>query len=71
LLYFLEWENPAHIISVLDFGFANNTPYLVMEYAPYGTLRQRPFSVTRLSLEAIVSYVKQVAEALHYAISTS
>lgn len=42
-----------------------------MEYAPYGTLRQRPFSVTRLSLEAIVSYVKQVAEALHYAISTS
>ena len=29
-----------HIVRVLDFGIENDTPFLVMEYAPNGTLRQ-------------------------------
>src|ERR1051326_2071177 len=29
-----------HIVRVLDFGVDNATPYLVMDYAPNGTLRQ-------------------------------
>jgi serine/threonine protein kinase len=29
-----------HIVSVLDFGVQESTPFLVMEYAPGGTLRQ-------------------------------
>src|SRR5256712_13576420 len=29
-----------HIIRVLDFGVQDNTPFLVMDYAPNGTLRQ-------------------------------
>src|SRR6266705_1157958 len=30
-----------HVIQVLDFGVEDTTPFLVMDYAPGGTLRQR------------------------------
>ncbi len=30
-----------NIVRVFDFGIENRTPYLVMDYAPNGTLRQR------------------------------
>jgi eukaryotic-like serine/threonine-protein kinase len=56
-----------HIVRVLDFGVEDNTPYLAMVYAPNGTLRQQHPKGTRLPLVAIISYVKQVAEALQYA----
>ena len=56
-----------HIIRVLDFGVENDTPFLVMEYAPNGTLRQRYPRGTRLSLPTIVPFVKQTAQALYYA----
>ncbi len=29
-----------HIVRVLEFGLEGNTPFLVMDYAPHGTLRQ-------------------------------
>src|SRR5438046_9329354 len=29
-----------HIVRVMDFGVDSDTPYLVMDYAPGGTLRQ-------------------------------
>lgn len=56
-----------HIIRVLDFGIEENTPFLVMDYAPHGSLRQRYRKGTRLSIEEIVPIVKQVASALQYA----
>jgi serine/threonine protein kinase len=56
-----------NIIRVLDFGVQDYTPFLVMDYAPHGTLRQRHPSGSRLPLTMIVSYVKQVASALQYA----
>jgi serine/threonine protein kinase len=56
-----------HIVRVLDFGIENQTPYLVMEYTPNGTLRTRHPRGTRLSFEQIVTYVKQIASALDYA----
>ena len=59
-------ENP-HIIRVLDFGFDHETPFLVMEYAPNGTLRQLHPSKTTVPLPTILAYVKQIAEALYYA----
>lgn len=58
--------NP-NIVRVLDFGVEGKTPFLVMDYAPNGTLRQRHPKGIRLPLETIVSYVKQVADALQYA----
>lgn len=56
-----------NIVRVLDFDVVNGVPFLVMSYAPNGTLRQRHPKGTRLPLPIIVSYVKQVASALQYA----
>src|SRR5258706_2289272 len=56
-----------HIVQVLDFGVEGTTPFLVMEYAPGGNLRQRHPKGTPLSLDTIIAYVTQVAEALQYA----
>ncbi len=57
----------AHIIQVLDFGIEGMTPFLVMDYAPNGTLRQCHPTGTLLSLDTVVTYVTQVAQALQYA----
>lgn len=56
-----------HIVRVLDFGVDGYTPFLVMDYAPHGTLRERYPKSTRLPLPIVISYVKQVAAALQYA----
>lgn len=56
-----------NIIPILDFGLEDDFPYLVMDYAPNGSLRQRHRKGTRLSSNTIVTYVKQVASALQYA----
>ncbi|GCE46394.1 serine/threonine protein kinase [Thermosporothrix hazakensis] len=56
-----------NIIRVLDFGVEDETPYLVMEYAANGTLRQRHPRGERVPLQSVVSYVKQVADALQFA----
>ena len=62
----VQLEHP-HIVRILDFGVENNLPFLVMSYAPHGTLRQRHSKGTCLSLAIIVGYVKQIADALQYA----
>src|SRR5205085_6965448 len=59
-------EHP-HIVRILDFGVEDKTPFLVMSYAPNGTLRQRYSRGERVPLPTIVSYVKQIADALQYA----
>ncbi len=56
-----------HIVRVLDFGVENGVPYLIMDYAPGGTLRARHPKGTRLPPDLVVSYIKQVAEALQFA----
>src|SRR6266849_10804359 len=57
--------NP-HIVRVLDFALEDGMPFLVMEYAPHGTLRQRHPKGTQMPLEVILPYVHQVASALQY-----
>ncbi len=56
-----------NIVRVLDFGVESGTPFLVMEHAPNGTLRQRHARGVPLPVEVIVPYVKQVAAALQHA----
>ncbi len=56
-----------HIVRVLEFGLDGQTPFLVMDYAPSGTLRQRHPRGTLLPLPTVVSYVKQATAALQYA----
>ncbi|MBV9689775.1 MAG: serine/threonine protein kinase [Ktedonobacteraceae bacterium] len=56
-----------HIVRVLDFGIEAMTPFLVMEYAPNGTLRERHPNEIPLALSTVVNYVSQLAQALQYA----
>src|SRR5450631_1760670 len=56
-----------HIVRVLDFGVDDHTPYLIMDYAPGGTLRTRHPRGTRLPLPLVVQYVTQIGQALQYA----
>jgi len=59
-------EHP-HIIRILDFDVEQEMPFLVMSYAPGGTLRQRHPKGTRLPLNLILVYLKQIANALQFA----
>jgi len=59
-------EHPQ-IVRVLDFDVQEGTPFLVMSYAPNGTLRTRHPKGACLPLATLLPYVKQVADALQYA----
>jgi serine/threonine protein kinase len=56
-----------HIVRILDFGSEGAIPFLVMEYAPNGTMQQRYPRGTVLAPDLVVPYVSQVASALQYA----
>src|SRR5258708_4480397 len=57
-----------HIVRILDFGIdpTENVPYLVMDYAPQGTLRQLHPHGSKVPLATVLSYVKQTAAALQF-----
>lgn len=56
-----------HIVRLLDFGVQDGTPFLVMDYAPNGTLRQRHQRGERLALATVIDYIDQVASGLQFA----
>jgi eukaryotic-like serine/threonine-protein kinase len=72
-LYFLNEERRIynlkhpHVVRLLDYDFKDDIPFLIMDYLPNGTLRQRYPEGTLLPLADILSYVKQVADVLQYA----
>ena len=55
------------IIRVLDFDVQEGIPFLVIDYAPNGTLRHRYPRGSLVPLPVIVSTVKQMSAALQYA----
>jgi peptide/nickel transport system substrate-binding protein len=55
------------IIRVFDFDVQDGTPFLVMDYAPNGSLRQRYPKGSLVPIPHIVSFVKQISAALQYA----
>lgn len=56
-----------HIVRLLDFAVEAGMPFLVMEYAPGGSLRKLHPAGSRVPLETVVSYIQQIASALQYA----
>jgi serine/threonine protein kinase len=62
----IQLEHP-HIVRILECGVERKLPFLVMNYAPGGSLRQRYRTGTRMPLERISQYIGQAASALHYA----
>ncbi len=55
------------IVRVFDYDVQDGVPFLVMDYAPNGSLRRRYPKGTVVPLTQIVSSVKQAASALQYA----
>ena len=57
-----------HIIPLLDVGLSHEDfPFLVMEYASEGTLRDRHPKGTQVPIDTIAEYIDQIASALQYA----
>lgn len=62
-----------HIIRFYTYDVYENTaqsttqyPYIVMEYAPNGSLRQKHSRGTQLDLDTIMQYTRQIVDALEY-----
>ena len=63
----MRFQHP-YIVSLLDFGLSHeHIPYLVMEYAVGGSLRDQYPSGSPLPLSTVSRYVCQIASALQYA----
>lgn len=56
-----------HIIRILHCDIQDKIPFLVMEYASKGSLRDRHPQGTQVPLSTVISYIKQIASALQYA----
>src|SRR5947209_1371402 len=58
-----------HIVPIIDFGVDRERgfPFIVMQYAPNGSLRQRHACGSRLPLATVVHYISVIADALQYA----
>src|SRR5579859_4882361 len=65
--------NHPHIVKLLEFGIElsryvdGSIPFLVMDYAPEGTLRNHHPLKTVVPIKRIVSYIDQVTDGLQYA----
>ncbi len=61
--------NHPNIVRLIDFGVSDmrNTPYLIMDYAPNGTLRQRHPRGEIVPVARVVQYMRNIAAALQYA----
>jgi eukaryotic-like serine/threonine-protein kinase len=62
--------NHPHIVRVLEFGIQGNISYLIMEYAPNGSLKDHHAAASSFPLPLpvgiVVSYAQQIASALQY-----
>jgi serine/threonine protein kinase len=64
---FLAVLDHQYILSLLDFGFSEHQPYLITRYAAGGSLRDLLDRQERLSIEKVISILRQIGQALHYA----
>jgi serine/threonine protein kinase len=56
-----------NIVRTLEFGVQDSVAYLVMSYAPNGTVLRRYPRGSIVPLHVVVQYVRQIADALQYA----
>ncbi len=67
--HFLEKLKHPHILPIIDAGIQDGLPYLITEYAPGGSLkdRLRNLSANLLPWEEAMTVILQIGKALYYA----
>jgi predicted ATPase/DNA-binding CsgD family transcriptional regulator len=61
-----QLAHPA-IVRILDYDVQDSVPFLVMDYAPGGSLRRNYPKGSQMPLPPLIASMKQVAAALQYA----
>ncbi len=56
-----------NIVRLLDFDIQEGTPFLVLDYAPGGSLRARHPKGSQVPLATVIGYLKEIAPALQHA----
>ena len=56
-----------NIVRLLDFDVQEGTPFLVLDYAPGGSLRARHPKGSQVLLTTVIRYLKELVPALQYA----
>src|SRR6266480_5943595 len=67
--HLLEHMHHPHILHIFDVGIENRVPYLVVEFAPNGSLRNliKQFAPNALPTNTSLSILSQICQALEYA----
>jgi serine/threonine protein kinase len=56
-----------HIVRLLDFDVQQGTPFLVLEYAPGGSLRTRYPKGSQVPIDTVIGYLGEIVPALQHA----
>src|SRR5260370_3983194 len=56
-----------HIVRLLDFAIEEGTPFLVLDYAPGGSLPSRHPRSSIVPLDIVTGYLNEITPALQYA----
>ena len=62
-----EQQVHPHIVRLLDYDLHEETPFLVLDYASGGSLRNRHPKGSQVPLDIVVAYLNEIASALQYA----
>ncbi len=62
-----ELKHQQYILPILDYGENENTPYIIVEYTPGGTLRERINNCRPIAIDDALTILMQVGEAIHIA----
>ena len=62
-----ELNHQQHILPILDYGKSEDTSYIVVEYTPGGTLRERINNCQCMAINDALAILMQIGEAIHVA----
>lgn len=62
----LEALRHPNLLALLDYKVETDTPYLVFEYTPNGSLRDKYPRGSKVPLPSVANYLSQIADALQY-----
>ncbi len=63
--YLQELRYYQYILPILEYGESEGIPYIVSEYAPRGTLRERINAACSITLDEALKILVQVGRAIH------